>query len=98
MGRKRSGPATQLPPRAQQFALRLNDLMEQAGMTPDDVATRIGKSIAIVHHYLRGTNLPRLLELPELARALGLASAKDLLPEEWDARQKADVGLKARVD
>ena len=88
MGRKRSGPATQLPPRARQFAMRLNDLMEQAGLTPDDVATRIGKSLAIVHHYLRGTNLPRLLELPELARALGLASVKDLLPEEWDGRQK----------
>lgn len=96
MGRKRSGPAAQLPPRARQFALRLNDLMEQAGVTPDAVATSIGKSLAIVHHYLRGTNLPRLLELPELARALGLASAKDLLPEEWDAWQKADVGLKAR--
>ena len=88
MGRKRSGPATQLPPRARQFAMRLNDLMEQAGLTPDDVATRIGKSLAIVHHYLRGTNLPRLLELPELARALGLASVKDPLPEEWDVRQK----------
>jgi hypothetical protein len=70
--------------------MRLNDLMEQAGMTPDHVATRIGKSIAIVHHYLRGTNLPRLLELPELARALGLASVKDLLPEEWDGRQKGE--------
>jgi transcriptional regulator with XRE-family HTH domain len=94
MGRKRSGPATQLSPRARQFAMRLNDLMEQAGVTPDDVATRIGKSIAIVHHYLRGTNLPRLLELPELARALGLASVKDLLPDEWDVRQKVDAGLK----
>ena len=95
MGRKRSGPATQLPPRARQFATRLNDLMEQAGMTPDDVATRIGKSVAIVHHYLRGTNLPRLLELPELARALGLASVKDVLPDEWDPRQKPE-GLKER--
>jgi transcriptional regulator with XRE-family HTH domain len=94
MGRKRSGPASQLPPRTQQFAMRLNDLMEQAGVTPDDIATRIGKSIAIVHHYLRGTNLPRLLELPELARALGLASVKDLLPDEWDVRQKGDAGLK----
>jgi transcriptional regulator with XRE-family HTH domain len=96
MGRKRSGPATHLPPRARQFATRLNDLMAQAGMTPDDVATSIGKSIAIVHHYLRGTNLPRLLELPELARALGLASVKDLLPDEWDLRQKMGAGLKSR--
>jgi|ERR1700758_1648924 transcriptional regulator with XRE-family HTH domain len=96
MGRKRSGPATQLPPRARQFAMRLNDLMEQAGVTPDDVATRIGKSIAIVHHYLRGTNLPRLLELPELARALDLTSVKDLLPDEWDVRQKVGAGLKER--
>ena len=98
MGRKRSGPATQLPPRARQFAMRLNDLMEQAGVTPDDVATRIGKSIAIVHHYLRGTNLPRLLELPELARALDLTSVKDLLPDEWDVRQNLGAGLKERVD
>jgi transcriptional regulator with XRE-family HTH domain len=92
MGRKRSGPATQLPPRARQFAMRLNDLLEQARVTPDDVATRIGKSVAIVHHYLRGTNLPRLLELPELARALDLTSVKDLLPDEWDVRQKSGSG------
>jgi transcriptional regulator with XRE-family HTH domain len=88
MGRKRSGPAQHLAPRARQFALRLNDLMEQAGLTPDDVATVLGKSVAIVHHYLKGTNLPRLVELPELARALGLASVKDLLPDEWDRRQR----------
>jgi hypothetical protein len=62
--------------------------MEQAGVTPDEVATVIGKSVAIVHHYLQGINLPRLLELPELASALGLASVKDLLPEEWDRRQR----------
>jgi transcriptional regulator with XRE-family HTH domain len=88
MGRKRSGPAQHLPPRARQFALRLSDLMEQAGVTPDEVATVIGKSVAIVHHYLQGINLPRLLELPELASALGLASVKDLLPDEWDRRQR----------
>jgi transcriptional regulator with XRE-family HTH domain len=97
MGRKRSGPATQLPPRARQFATRLNDLMEQAGVTPDDVATRIGKSLAIVHHYLRGTNFPRLLELPELAQALGVGSVKDLLPDEWDVRQEVGAGLKYRT-
>jgi hypothetical protein len=97
MGRKRSGPALQLPPRARQFALRLNDLMEQAGVTPDEVATKIGKSLAIVHHYLKGTNLPRLLELPELAHALGLASVKDLLPDEWDVWQRMEKG-RPRVD
>ncbi len=71
--------------------------MEQAGMTPDDVATGIGKSVAIVHHYLRGTNLPRLLELPELARALGVASVKELLPDEWDARHEVGAGLNYRT-
>jgi hypothetical protein len=98
MGRKRSGPALQLPPRARQFAMRLNDLMAQAGVTPDDVVKKIGKSVAIVHHYLRGTNLPRLLELPELASALSLVSVRDLIPDEWDVRQEVRTGLKEGVD
>jgi hypothetical protein len=72
--------------------------MQQAGVTPVDVAAQIGKSVAIVHHYLKGTNLPRLLELPELASALGLASVKDLLPDEWDLRQRRGTGLQNRVD
>jgi transcriptional regulator with XRE-family HTH domain len=78
--------------------MRLDDLMERAGVTPDDVARKLGKSLAIVHHYLKGTNLPRLLELPELARALGLTSVKDLLPEEWDGRQKAEAERNDGVD
>ena len=98
MGRKRSGPAMQLPTRARQFALRLNDLMAQAGVTPDDVATKLGKSVAIIHHYLKGTNFPRLLELPELANALRLASVRDLLPDEWDVRQRIGTELKKGVD
>lgn len=98
MGRKRLGPPVQLAPRARQFAIRLNDLMERAGVTPDDVAAKLGKSPAIVHHYLRGTNFPRLLELPELASALGLTSVKDLLPDEWDLGQQIGTGLKKRVD
>lgn len=98
MGRKRLGPPMQLPPQARQFAIRLNDLMEQAGVTPENLAAKLGKSLAIVHHYLRGTNFPRLLELPELARALGLTSVKDLLPDEWDVGQEIETGLKERLD
>ena len=98
MGRKRLGPAAYLAPRTQQFAIRLNDLMEQAGVTPDDLAAKLGKSLAIVHHYLRGTNVPRLLELPDLAIALGLKSVKDLIPDEWDWGQVIGTRLKKRVD
>jgi hypothetical protein len=72
--------------------------MEDAGVTPVGLAAKLGKSLAIVHHYLRGTNFPRLLELPELARALRLASAKDLLPDEWDEEQETGPEPKKRVD
>lgn len=83
MGRKRKPPRAGTPERNRQFAARLNGLLDRSGLSPVQLAERLGASSVIVYHYLQGEHLPRLQDLPELARALGLNSARDLLPEEW---------------
>jgi transcriptional regulator with XRE-family HTH domain len=83
MGRKRLGPSPNVDRYSRLFAEHLNQLMLRASMTPAELAARIGKSLGSVHHYLQGGSMPRLQELPMIADALNLSSAKDLIPDEW---------------
>lgn len=83
MGRKRKPPRADTPERNRQFAARLNQLIVARGLSPSQLAERLGLSPVIVYHYLQGEHLPRLQDLPKLARALGLETARDVLPEEW---------------
>jgi hypothetical protein len=88
MGRKRLGPGPKIDRYSRVFAEHLNQLMLRASMTPAELARKIGKSLGSVHHYLQGGSMPRLQELPVIADALNLSSAKDLIPDEWALPQK----------
>jgi transcriptional regulator with XRE-family HTH domain len=83
MGRKRKPPRAGTPERNRQFAARLNGLLDSSGLSPKQLADRLGLSAVIVYHYLQGEHLPRIQDLPELAQALGLKTAREVLPEEW---------------
>jgi hypothetical protein len=83
MGRKRQGLVTGIPQRHRDFAEHLGRALDRSGATPSELAQKIGRSHIIVLQYLQGVHLPRLQDLPELARALKLHSAKDLIPDRW---------------
>ena len=83
MGRKRRGPPTWVPERNREFALHLNTLLCQASLDPCELAALLGRTEVLIYKYLQGVHLPRLSDLPELARALNLKSCRDLIPQEW---------------
>ena len=83
MGRKRQGLMAGIPKRNHDFAAHLNGVLDRSGATPSQLAEEIGRSHVIVLQYLQGIHLPRLQDLPEIARALNLRSAKDLIPDHW---------------
>jgi transcriptional regulator with XRE-family HTH domain len=83
MGRRRTGPGPNAPERNRQFAVHLLALMDDAGLTAPEVASRMGRSRSEVYQYLVGQHLPRLEILPELAKALNLDTARRLLPDGW---------------
>ena len=60
MGRKRTGPGPNAPERNRQFAEHLSALMQSAGLTAPEVASRMGRSRSEVYQYLVGQHLPRL--------------------------------------
>jgi hypothetical protein len=43
----------------------------------------LGRTEVLISKYLQGIHLPKLHDLPELARALNLKSCRDLIPQEW---------------
>ena len=83
MGRKRQGPAAWVSERNCQFARHLNQLLSDARLDPKGLATLLGRTEVLVYKYLQGVHLPKLHDLPELARALNLRSCRDLIPREW---------------
>jgi transcriptional regulator with XRE-family HTH domain len=83
MGRKRQGLVAGIPNRNRDFAEHLNGVLDRSGATPSELAEKIGRSHVIVLQYLQGAHLPRLQDLPEIAQALNLHSAKDLIPDHW---------------
>ncbi len=95
MGRKRQGPATWVPERNQQFARHLGHLLSDAALDPSELAARLGRTEVLIYKYLQGVHLPRLNDLPELAKALNLKSCRELIPGEWcgpNADEKSVVG------
>ena len=83
MGRKRLGPAPWVSERSRQFARHLNRLLSDARLDPKELAVLLGRTEVLVYKYLQGVHLPKLHDLPELARALNLKSCRDLIPQEW---------------
>lgn len=83
MGRKRQGPSPSVPERNRQFARHLNRLLSEASLDPRGLAALLGRTEVLIYKYLQGVHLPRLDDLPELARALKLKSCRDLIPQEW---------------
>ncbi len=83
MGRKRQGPSLSVPERNRQFALDLNRLLCDASLDPSELAALLGRTEVLIYKYLQGVHLPKLHDLPELARALKLKSCRDLIPQEW---------------
>jgi hypothetical protein len=83
MGRKRQGPAPWVPERNREFALHLGRLLSEASLDPSELAALLGRTEVLIYKYLQGVHLPRLSDLPDLARALNLKSCRDLIPQEW---------------
>jgi transcriptional regulator with XRE-family HTH domain len=83
MGRKRQGLVAGIPDRHRDFAEHLGKILDRSGATPSELADRIGRSHIMVLQYLQGVHLPRLQDLPDIARALELPSVKDLIPDCW---------------
>lgn len=83
MGRKRQGVVAGIPERHRDFAEHLGQMLDRSGATPSELAGEIGRSHIMVLQYLQGVHLPRLQDLPDIARALKLRSAKDLIPDCW---------------
>jgi predicted transcriptional regulator len=83
MGRKGQGPLSSVPERNRQFALHLNRLLGEASLDPGELAKLLGRTEVLIYKYLQGVHLPKLHDLPDLARALKLKSCRDLIPQEW---------------
>ena len=83
MGRKRQGPSLSVPERNRQFARHLERLLSDASLDPRALAALLGRTEVLIYQYLQGVHLPKLQDLPELARALNLKSCRDLIPQEW---------------
>jgi hypothetical protein len=83
MGRKRLGPAPWVLERNRQFARHFNRLMSDARLDPKELAVFLGWTEVLVYKSLQGFYLPKLHDLPELARTLTIKSCRDLIAPEW---------------
>jgi hypothetical protein len=83
MGRKRQWPSSSVPERNRQFARHLNQLLDNAALSPSELAALLGRTEVLIYKYLQGVHLPKLHDLPDLAQALQLKSCRDLIPQEW---------------
>jgi transcriptional regulator with XRE-family HTH domain len=84
MGRKKKGPAEGVSLRARQFAVHLDALLQQKGLSAVDLAMRLGLSPVTVYSYLQGRSMPAVRELPLLRESLNLKSCAELLPRDYD--------------
>jgi transcriptional regulator with XRE-family HTH domain len=82
MGRKRIGQSRSVRNTVVgKFGQRLEHLAAEAGLTTAEFAEKVGLTEDAIRRYYRGADVPRLDRWPEIARALGLKNAKDLLPD-----------------
>jgi len=63
------------------FAIRLRKLREEAGLTPEEVAEKMGVTATTVYHWERAFSSPKTEQLLLLSEALGLKSVRTLIPE-----------------
>ena len=66
---------------AGRVAARLRMLREKAGLTPQEVADKMGVTIYTVYSWERGHTFPQVEQLLLLANVLGLKSTRTLLPD-----------------
>ncbi len=75
------------------FAQRLKELRRRAGLSQEELASRLGVSAQAVSKWELALNLPETGVLVPLARLLGVSTDELLLSpvrrEEWEARWKA---------
>lgn len=65
---------------AGRFGAHLLQLSENAGLTAEEFAEKIGKSKQTVFGYFSGAASPHINDWPVIAKALGVP-VKDLIPE-----------------
>lgn len=65
---------------AGKFGARLSALADDAGLTADQFASKIGKTGDMVRIYYAGRSVPPLNDWPRIAKVLGVTT-RELLPE-----------------
>ena len=80
VGRKRTRPKFKPTTLRRKICLRLHDLADAAGVSGDDIAEACGTSKANVSRWFSGQITPDVDHWPMIAKALRLASVRDLLP------------------
>lgn len=63
------------------FGQHLANLVAQAGLSSSEFADKIGKTADTVTLYFSGRRLPKMRDYRVIAKALGLASIRELLPD-----------------
>lgn len=80
VGRKRTRPTFKPTTIRRKFCLRLHDLADLSGVSSDDIAQSCKTSKANVSRWFSGESMPDIEMWPALAKSLGLADIRDLLP------------------
>jgi ribosome-binding protein aMBF1 (putative translation factor) len=82
VGRKRQPiPKALLKTPSGKFAVRLQGLMEAAGLEADTLGEKIDKSSGTVYAYLSARAVPHIDDWPRIAKALGLSDYRELLAD-----------------
>jgi ribosome-binding protein aMBF1 (putative translation factor) len=80
VGKKRSAqPKEVARTMSGKFGARLEELATKAGLSPDDLAEKLGKSPGIIRYYYVGRSVPHIDDWPLIAKVLGV-TIHDLLP------------------
>ena len=64
------------------FAIRLRELREKAGLTPEQVAERLDVTANAVYRWEGDLNYPRISLFPKIAELYNLKIVRELLPPE----------------
>lgn len=82
VGRKRQPQSPEIRKTlAGKFGRRLSELAEAAELDADSLGAKLGKSGDTIRLYFAGKTVPPLNDWPKLAKAVGVDSARELLPE-----------------
>ena len=65
---------------AGRLAVRLRSLREKTGLAPEEIAEKMGVSLATVYNWESGYSFPKTEQLLLLANVLGLKSVRMLFP------------------